>query len=59
MPVYLHTSLQVIWKYSMRAHLLDMIGQHLGNLPAQLSANPCTLYEYWCVALLDKAGPLY
>lgn len=36
----------VIWKYSMRAHLLDMITQHLGDLPARLAANPCTLYDY-------------
>ena len=36
----------VIWKYSMRAHLLDMINQHIGDLPARLSANPCTLYDY-------------
>ena len=36
----------VIWKYSMRAHLLDMVSQHLGDLPARLAANPCTLYDY-------------
>lgn len=38
---------EVIWKYSMRGHLLDMIAQHLGDLPARLAANPCTLYD-WC-----------
>jgi len=37
---------EVIWKYSMRSHLLDMIAQHLGDLPARLAANPCTLYDY-------------
>jgi hypothetical protein len=36
----------VIWKYSMRSHLLDMMVQHIGDLPARLSANPCTLYDY-------------
>jgi DnaJ homolog subfamily C member 13 len=37
---------EVIWKYEMRAHLLDMIGQHLGELPARLHANPATVYDY-------------
>jgi len=37
---------EVIWKYSMRAHLLEMIAQHLGDLPPRLAANPCTLYDY-------------
>jgi DnaJ homolog subfamily C member 13 len=36
---------EVIWKYSMRGHLIDMVAQHLGDMPARLSANPCTLYE--------------
>lgn len=30
----------------MRGHLLDMVVQHLGDLPARLAANPCTLYDY-------------
>jgi DnaJ family protein C protein 13 len=37
---------EVIWKYSMRGHLLDMVVQHLGDLPGRLAANPCTLYDY-------------
>jgi len=37
---------EVIWKYSMRAHLLEMVSQHLGDLPHRLAANPCTLYDY-------------
>ena len=37
---------EVIWKYSMRGHLLDMVTQHLGDLPQRLAANPCTLYDY-------------
>jgi DnaJ family protein C protein 13 len=30
----------------MRGHLLDMVSQHLGDLPQRLAANPCTLYDY-------------
>lgn len=37
---------EVIWKYSMRSHLLEMVSQHLGDLAARLAANPCTLYNY-------------
>lgn len=37
---------EVIWKYSMRAHLADMVSQHLGDLQSRLAANPCTLYDW-------------
>ena len=37
---------EVIWKYAMRGQLIDMISQHLGELPARLRANPATIYDY-------------
>ena len=37
---------EVIWKYGMRNHLVEMVTQHLGDLPGRLAANPCTLYDY-------------
>lgn len=37
---------EVIWKFEMRAHVVDMINQHLGDLQNRLAANPCTLYDY-------------
>jgi len=37
---------EVIWKYAMRGQLIDMITQHLGELPARLRANPATIYDY-------------
>jgi DnaJ homolog subfamily C member 13 len=37
---------EVIWKYSMREKLIELITQHLGDLGARLAANPCTLYDY-------------
>ena len=37
---------EVIWKYSMRQHLQDMLRQHIGDLPSRLAANPSTLYDF-------------
>eukprot|EP01138_Halocafeteria_seosinensis_P006645 gb/GECG01006793.1/.p1 GENE.gb/GECG01006793.1/~~gb/GECG01006793.1/.p1 ORF type:complete len:2790 (+),score=366.62 gb/GECG01006793.1/:1-8370(+) len=37
---------EVIWSYSMRCHLVDMVTQHLGDLQTRLSANPSTIYDY-------------
>lgn len=37
---------EVIWTYGMRNHLVEMVTQHLGDLPGRLAANPCTLYDY-------------
>ncbi len=37
---------EVIWTYSMRSRLLDMVAQHVGDLAQRLAANPSTLYDY-------------
>ena len=37
---------EVIWKYSMREHLVDLVFQHIGDLSGRLAANPSTLYDY-------------
>ncbi len=37
---------EVIWKYSMRERLVDLVSQHLGDLTSRLAANPSTLYDY-------------
>jgi DnaJ family protein C protein 13 len=38
---------EVIWSSTMRKHMVDMLGQHLGDFPYRLRQNPATPYE-WC-----------
>ena len=37
---------EVIWNFSMRKHLVEMIQQHLGDFPKRLWQNTCSKYEY-------------
>ena len=36
---------EVIWKYSMRTHLVKMIDQHVGNVHARLVQNTATRFD--------------
>ncbi len=36
---------EVIWKYSMRTHLVKMIDQHVGNVHARLCQNTATRFD--------------
>jgi DnaJ homolog subfamily C member 13 len=45
-PMDMTDTPEVIWKYTMRGHAVDMVASHLGDLRQRLASHARTLYDY-------------